>query len=399
MQAKGTRFTVYIDDRFCSKDTKIGQAKGEQWAAIYKPGGVPDGYGGPTDQYLACLMEPNAWFNYLAQTCERIVKDTGMDGIYLDELALPFACYNMDHVHNKKYKSSAYLPTFVANITEVRDAMRRANPEAILMTEHAGSDYFSQFIDGSWSQTFYETAFPFAEKYYDEYSINYFHFCFPEFKLAEWGPSHDGPRRCFFNGIGIDWGVGSIDYLRKTGQVLKENADAFASSNPEPIVETKANMVLANKFKIADKTVYTIYNKSGKFVDKEIIEVAQRPDYHWVELLHDTDVKVRQELVKMKDVLSLKIDANEVVCVGQFPIIINAAVKSEQVVIKLTKEMPNTTLFAYFGEDTSQLNKGAARIDIQNGQGVLAYEQKGNVILKLMNGDLLIDEFVLNVNN
>ncbi len=400
LQDKGTRFTVYIDHRFCCKETKIGQAKGEQWAAVYKPGGSPEGYGGPADQYVTCYMEPNAWPHYLAQTCGRIIKDTGMDGIYLDELALPFACYNPDHIHNKKYKSIVYLPAFVASMVESREAMRRENPEAILMTEHAGSDYFSQFIDGSWSQTFYATGFPFAEKYFDDYSINYFHFCFPEFKLAEWGDAHDGPRRCFFNGIGIDWGAGSQDYLRKTGQILKENGDAFASRNPEPIVETKVNKVFANKFRVIDKTVYTVYNKSGKDVDREILEVDQRSNYHWVEMLYDNPVKVRQELVKTKDVLSLKMDVNEVVCVGHLPVVINAVNKDKQVVIQLVKDIPGAVLYAYLGEDTSQLNnKGAVKIDIQNGQGNLTCEQKGKVILKLMKNDILIDEAILNVEN
>ncbi|MHB9071388.1 MAG: DUF6259 domain-containing protein [Sedimentisphaerales bacterium] len=396
MQDKGTRFTVYVDHRFCCKDTRIGKAHGNEWAAIYRPGGTAEGYGGPTDQYVTCFMEPNAWPDYLAEVCGRIVKDTGMDGIYLDELALPFACYNPNHLHNRQYKSIVYIPAFAANIAKSREAMVKENPEAILMTEHAGSDYFSQFIDGSWSQTFYELGFPFSTKYFDDLSVNYFHFCFPEFKLAEWGGSKESPRRCFFNGIGVDWGVGSLDYLRKTGQVMKENGDAFASMNPEPIVETKIKKVLANKFRIEKKTVYTIYNKLGAAVDGEIIEVEPRPDWHWVELVYDNEIAVRPDLMRSKDVLAMKIDANDVVCAVQFPKIIYVEVKEGNARIKLNNAPAGAAMVAYFGEDTSQFNKGATKIDIQNGEGALAFGQKDKVILKLMDGDILIDEVIFN---
>ena len=398
-QAKDTRFTVYVDHRFCCNETNIGKAKGKEWAAVYTPGGGYEGYGSAADQYVTCYHDANAWADYLAETCGRIVKDTGMDGIYLDELALPFACYNPEHVHTKKYNSIIHIPTFTENIIKARDAMRRANPEAILMTEHAGSDYFTQFIDSSWTQTFYN-GFPFSEKYFDRHSLNYFHFCFPEFKLAHWGQSEDAPRRCFFNGIGIDWGVGGVDYLQKTGQVLRENGDAFASTKIEPLVETKVQNVLANKFPIEGKTVYTIYNKNDKVVDREIIEVNPYEGYHSVELLYDNEVNSRSELFKSKRTLALKIMANDVVCVAQFPEIIQTEKKDNDILISLKKEVKDSKLIAYLDVDTSHLGmKDGKIINLQNGQAVINTEKlfgrKGKVILKLLQGYYLVDEVIV----
>lgn len=321
IQDKGCRFTVYIDHRFCWSGSEIGKTHGKEWAAMSGPDsflelGVYAKAG--VDGWSMCYFEDNEWADYMAETCGRIVKDTGMDGIYLDELALMFPCYNPSHKHYQEDKFPVSPQRIVKNITKARDAMRKENPEAILMTEHAGSDYASQFYDGSWSQTFYMIAFPFSEKHFDDNSLNYFRFCFPEFKLAEWGDSKDGPNRCFFNGIG----GGGKDQIR--GQVFKENGDAFASLHPEPLVKTKIQKVLANKFEIPTKTVYTIYNKLDKVIDCEIIEVDIAHGYHWVELVYDNPVEMRQELVISKDVISAKIAANSTICIAKLPEIIHS---------------------------------------------------------------------------
>lgn len=402
MQDKGTRFTVYIDHRFCCKDTKIGKEKGQQWAAIYKPGGEVEGYGSPNDQYVTCFQEPNAWPKFLAETCGRIVRDTGMDGIYLDELALSFACYNPEHIHNRLYKSPMYLPAFVKNITDSRDAMIKQNPQAILMTEHAGSDYFSQFIDGSWSQTYFHTGFPFAEKFFDESSLNYFHFCFPEFKLAEWGDAKDGPHRCFFNGIGIDWGAGSIDYLRQTGQVLKENGEVFASTDIEPLVETRAKNILVNRFKGKEKTLYTVYNKSGSAFDGELLDVDPKSGTHWVELLNDNPLVVRMELVKSTEVVALNIAAGEVLCMARLPVVITAGLDKGVITVSLAGS-DKCKLYAFMDKDTSQMlvNDGKL-IEVKDNKAQInlaeTFGRSGKVILKLVNDNgKLVDEVILNV--
>ena len=402
-QECGVRFTVYIDHRFCCNETKIGREMGAKWAAIYEPGGKYAGYGGPDDQYVTCYHDSDAWPDYLAKTCGRIIRDTGMDGIYLDELALPFACYNTEHAHNRDHDSIVHIPTFVANMKKARDAMRAENPEAILWTEHAGSDYFTQFIDGSWTQTFYKGAFPFAEKHFDKNSLNYFRFCFPEFKLATWGNSNDGPRRCFFNGIGVDWGVGRVDYLRKTGQVLKENGDAIATLKPEPLVETQIKNVLANKFPIPGKTIYTIYNKTDKEVSGELLEVTPNADYHYVELLHDNEVAYRNELFRIKDVLKPTVAANEVICIAVLPKVIQAAQDGSKINVSLKNPLENGRLVAFADEDAGHLNENSGQsLPLQHGKEAMVDtktlpDQTQRVILKLFRGDYLYDEVIVNL--
>jgi len=397
-QAKGTRFTVYIDHRFCWAGSKIGEAHGKEWASMDRPNNYaqlgpydPSGTGG----WSECFYEPNAWADYIAQTCGRIVRETGMDGIYLDELMIGFPCYNHNHIHYQKDRFPYNPQLLIQNAIKAREAMRKENPQAILMTEHAGSDYYTQFFDGSWSQTYYAAGFPFAEKYYDEFSLNYFRFCFPEFKLAEWGESPDQVRRCFFNGIGRCGGFGG-----RIDQVLKENGDAFASLSPEPLIETKVKKVLANKFPIPEKTIYTIYNKSEKRIDQEVLEVEPREGYHYLELVSDQDIPYRLELSRMKDVLRLEMQPFEVLCVAQLPQIIQAIQEGSLIKISLRKPVPGATLYAFLDIDTSHAGfADAVKVELKDGKGELdvsrAFGHKGKLILKLFQGDLLVDELIL----
>ena len=403
LHAKKTRMTVYVNDKMCYHETDTGQAHGKQWAQMDLPGRYAT-WGGANEYWIECLYEPNAWPDYIAKTCARIIRDTGMDGIYLDEMPALWPCYNANHIHYQEDGKAFSVPRMVDYIKMSRDAIRSEYSDGILMTEHAGSDYFSQFIDSSWVQTFY-SHFSFAEQYYDENSLYYFRFCFPEFKLAEWGPNKDAPRRCFFNGIGLipndyfkDYGA---TYLEKTSQVLRENGDAITSLRPEPLVETKVNKVLANKFPIANKTVYMVYNKNDKPINTVIMEVDARAGYHFVETLYDNEVKSRLNPENTKELLETKIKSRDVICISQLPKIIQTKQQGVKVVARLEKNVKNSRLVAYLDEDTSELldDKNARIIELKDGRAVIApwelFGRPGKLILKLYQGDFLLDEVIV----
>ncbi len=397
IQAKGSRMTVYIDNRFCWDMTDIGQLHGQAWA-VMDPPGVYATYQRAEDKWMMCSYEPNAWVDWLSQTCGRIVRDTGMDGIYLDELPLMFPCYNTNHVHYQQDGAPFSVDRMRQFLTKSRNAMRQENPEAILMTEHAGSDYFTQFYDSSWSQTYYKAGFPFAEQYFDEDSLNYFRFCFPEFKLLEWGPADDWERRTFFNGIGIcDYPLSGIS--QQAGQVMKENGDVFASLSPEPLVATKIARVLANKFPIANKVLYTIYNKTADdFNIVPVIEIERKTGYHYVELYNDSNA-IGVQASDGNDILSFRIKANTVLCLAQLPQIIAASKSGSTVNVSLSQSEASDVLVAFFNCDRSAWGYGdGVVVSLTSGQGqfsIPAEYVNAKIILKLVRNELLIDELIL----
>ncbi len=379
----GTRFSVYIDHRFCWRETKTAQKYADAWA-VKDPNGKPYGYTSDEDLYMMCFYDADKWVNYMAETCHGLIRDTGMDTIYLDELGIAFPCYNKLHSH---YQAGEY-PTDPVGLgkamTLVRNRMKEANPEAALMTEHAGSDYLTQFYDGSWDQTFYMHAFPFTEKYYDDQKICYFRFMFPNFKLSEWGESRDHIRRSFFNGMGWDMGVTDTDLSRTLARVLKENGDAIATLHPEPIVPTGNPGLLANRFDAPGKVVYTYYNNSEAPLTAGVSEAAPFAG-HYVELRHDV----------MLDSPAVAVPAGEVAAVALYPELLKLEADGNSRRIT-APAAPNQELVICEGVDDSHFlpPRGTwTRIDFASGEAAYApRDTNAKLIVKLLRDGYLVDE-------
>jgi len=394
VREKGSRLTVYLDHRFCWSGTKTYDAHAKDWTAHYRPG-VPGAYRTP-DEACMCFLEPDAWADHVAAASGRLVRDAGLDGIYLDELNIAFPCYNPAHRHYRDGAWPVSAPLLARHVTAARDAMRRENPEAILMTEHAGSDYMSQFVDGSWVQTYYREGFPFAEKYFDAESLHSFRFVCPEFKLAEWGANNDGSRRCLFNGIGFighDYG-GAADVL----QTLRENGDAFATLQPEPHVTTLFTGLLANRFPGDGKLVYTLYNKSGAPVTGEAIEVEALSGWHWVECQSDVEAAARPA-GEGRQRLSLNMAAGSVACASRLQRLLAVQkTAAGAVAVTVSRQAPASRLVAYLDKDTG-LTADGCEVELKDGRAEVDASQlfgrRGKLILKLLHGSYLADEAIV----
>lgn len=295
-QAKGTNYTLYIDHRFCWQDTETGKASGAAWSTMSKDGKLL-GYTGDDDLYMCCFYDTDKWVEHMRNSCARLTRDLGLNGIYLDELGVAFECYNPNHDHTQK----GFAPTYPAGlgraITSVRQAMQAENPQAALMTEHPGSDYLTQFFDGSWDQTFYDGAFGFVEKYFDELHVCFFHFYFPYFKLSEWGCSKLHAKRCLFNGIGMDLGgAQNTDEIRVYSRAMRENNDAIGSLDIEPIVAVSNPKLLANRFTGPDKIVYTLFNDTEEDQTGSILDFQPGTlQGHFVECIRDEAVPADED--------------------------------------------------------------------------------------------------------
>ena len=405
IQQKNTRHSVYIDHRFCWRETETAKRHCPAWAAMYKPGQYAC-YAKPGDQWVMPFYERSEWAGYVADVCGRLVRDTGMDCIYLDELGIAFPDYNPEKSPLREDGAPVSTRLLAECITNVRDAMVKENPGAALMFEHAGSDWLSQFVDGSWAQTFHSIGFGFSEKHYDENSLLYFRFCFPEFKLAEWGESDDGPRRCLFNGVGIDWNncnqawnKEGRQYVIRAGQVFRECGDAFATLKPEPLVPTLVPDVLANAFPVEDAAVYTLYNKRDNSIEGAVIDVPARDGCHYVELVHDEPV-THADAPGGRHRLSLRLRAKDVVCVAQLATRINARRQGDKVLVSAPALRVNERLLAFLELDDSHLHEHEGHeIEFTDGKGTFSvrdtFGRTGKLILKLFHGYHLADELVV----
>ena len=399
LQARGIRFSVYTDPRFCWQNSKIGLAKGKDWAAMYTPGNYGF-YATPDDKWMTSLYEPNGWADYYADMCARIIRDTGMDGIYLDELMIAFPNYNPAHIKFHEGETPVPIKLLAKNVTKIRDAMQKEKPDTIVMVEHAGSDFMTQFVDGSWVQTFYPHAFPFSEQVFDENSLLYFRFLFPEYKMVEYGGGLDAPRRSLFNGVGVDYNsyfddpekfATQIALIEKFRPVFHEVADAFAGRNPEMLVPTLHDRLLANRFSCDSKQVYTIYNKSGKTVDGAALRVPAKTGHHFVELIGDAELEAKSVSPEQMEVC-LNLPTTSVAVVAVLPRLIELKKEGEGFAVSV-KDLPKgAELLVSTDEDLK-----SQAISHQAGKATLGKEALGSakkVIVKVMHDGTLLDQAV-----
>ena len=81
LKALGYIATLYINKAEAGFDNLLGKAHGPDWATMY-----PEGhYFWPYYDWQMC-MDHQPWRDYLAQTCARIIEETGGDGVRIDEL-------------------------------------------------------------------------------------------------------------------------------------------------------------------------------------------------------------------------------------------------------------------------------------------------------------------------
>ncbi len=391
IQAQNTAFTVYINHRFCWVGSECAEKHGKIWGAMSSPGKYTS-YLHPKDLYCMCFYDQDKWAGYLKDVCVRLVKDTRMKGVYLDELGFQMPCYNPLHEHYKQGRYPSDNVGIARSITMIRKAMNAVNPEAVLWTEHAGSDWLSQYFDGSWDQTFYVGAYPFAEKHFDQKRLCFFRFLFPEFKLAEWGSSKRHMERYFFNGMGWDLG-GSRDQgkARVLAAILRENSDAVQTLAPEPLVSTSNSDLLANRFASPVKIIYTFYNRSDREITGYVLEKVPS-NGHFIDLLNDEELNNKG---------SITLKAGAVNAVALFPRLINLRYHDGIVEVKLPSDTKGD-LWAYpendiVWEKTGHgkkilLTDGKALLNIKNNFGPRCEK----IIFKMFRNRYLIDEAVLN---
>jgi len=397
-QEKGSRISLYMEVTQCWKGTDIGKAHGKEWARMDSPGEYNRDYCiKPDDGYIVCPYV-DGWQDYVANRFAQILKETGADGVRLDRGALMYPCFNAAHDHYKGTAESAVPAKRWADfLNKVRTAIQKVNPEAALFTEHAASDYLTQFHHGSTAQQFEWRFHEYEDKkVFNTYDLVFFRFLFPQFKLYNWGQTfEDGAKTAFFNAVACDRSElkqGQVYYYARTGKLLRESADVFATLHPVPLVRTEVDYLYANEFPLNDKTIYTMYNKNSQAVEGKLIEVDHRRGAHYVDLFYDRQIPY--QAADGKASLHFDIPAGEVVAVAQFPQLLKVRRLDDRLLIDLEKTVPSPEVRVLFGEDEGE---GRA-VRIEDGSAVVEIsdqEARGKIIIKLFSGGYLQDEAVL----
>ncbi len=139
---RGGRVLFYVEGLIVWKRSRIGRSRGQEWALQNADGSYVEHYKGFWHMCPSCA----GWREWLAETCAELVRDTGVDGFFIDSsCATDFhRCFNADHRHPHPDVWNWGMRRL---LREVREAVDRVNPETILFVE-GGADMAREFADG-----------------------------------------------------------------------------------------------------------------------------------------------------------------------------------------------------------------------------------------------------------
>jgi len=283
-QQMGALTTLYTDPIRCDDATKMGQAHGREWDVVGADGEPVKSY----DVWTMChdVAEYRQW---VADTMGRVMRETGADGIRLDEYGhLGWACYSTLHQHTFAEPGvSQWLKAIAETCRLVRQRMDEVVPGSVLTTEHPGYDYLLQFLEGCITYDLTVQATPLRPL-----ECNLQRFYFPECKAYELDHMgvDPGDRKKLWNAVES---FGRY-YPPAAYAILKENEDVYQSHDCEPLVPTLRQYVYGNRFSGGGKTIYHLYNATGHTVEGPLLALDMLGDHHVFDLLRCREVRLQQ---------------------------------------------------------------------------------------------------------
>jgi len=271
----GALVTLYTDPLLADDNTRCGQQWGQRWGIVNPDGKYRTNY----ESWNMC-HDVAEYRHFVAQTMERVMRETGADGIRLDEYGhRGAACFSTQHEHTFAERGCTEWQRAIAETTKmVRRAMDEVRPDSVLTTEHPGYDYLMQYLDGCITYDLTVQASPLRPL-----ECNLQRFLFPECKAYEL--DHRGADRRFTKRFWNAVGAFGSKYPEPLDAILRENVDVFSSPECEPLIPTLAKYLYANEFRGGDKTFYLLYNAMGHSYAGRALRLAIPEGHHAVELV------------------------------------------------------------------------------------------------------------------
>ncbi len=294
LQREGIRVGLYLDCYLCSEKSDIGKAHGREWAAIDIAGNPSRAYSTPEEpMYGMCVLHPG-WQDHLAQTCARVARDTGCDGIYLDEGmtdSREYWCYSPDHGH-------AVPGVNQLGLIELARKVRERLPEGVaLYTEWSPPDAMVPYLDGA-----YQANLAHCDIHQSPGFLQLARFVFPDFRvftISNAGGMSDGIweglKYSLFSGVPLytlSWGHDEAVYplVRKMSAILHDHEAAFLTTTPKPFVPTERADLFANRFPGPKETVWTLWNARYRTLTGPVLRVAHVSGARYLDLWNEREL-------------------------------------------------------------------------------------------------------------
>lgn len=178
----GGHVLYYVEALIVWKRSRIGRARGRDWALMREDGSPDEHYHG----FWHICPSVAEWRDWLASTCADIVRSTGVDGFFLDSACATHhhRCFNPAHGHSHPDTWTWGLRQM---LRRVREEVDKVNPETVLFVEGAG-DVAREFADGFITHSHDWTG--------GKFDLPLIRFLHPEMRAFEsWGGSAADPEK------------------------------------------------------------------------------------------------------------------------------------------------------------------------------------------------------------
>jgi len=285
--------TFYIEGILACANTKVGSTYGPtygvmnpDWKDHYKVPKTPKGYVGSYGSYNMC-SDTEWWPDYLAKAVARVCRETGIDGVRLDEYGhRGYVCFNPRHKHIFAERGhNAWMQAVARACKLVHEKMDEVRPGLVLMTEFPGNDHLAASLDGA--ITYQASAR--RVNHIRPTPCSLFRFFFRSCKLFE--INRPSVRQSHAWSVWNGNGAFGYAFTPKLHTLMVESTDAFEGDRVEPLVPTLRPLVYANRFEGGGKTILTLHNATGHTVDGPLIAVSSDAAHHFVELLNGRELK------------------------------------------------------------------------------------------------------------
>ncbi|MBZ5611371.1 MAG: DUF6259 domain-containing protein [Acidobacteriia bacterium] len=127
----GGKIIVYVEAFIITNSSKIGHEKGPEWGGRNAAGDLFAHY--RNNYSMVAPFVP--WQDYVVKVCERLVKDYGVDGIFLDSYAYQMNQPMQTRAEGILYTAKQYSQGVLTLTDRVRKAIQAINPDAVVLGE------------------------------------------------------------------------------------------------------------------------------------------------------------------------------------------------------------------------------------------------------------------------
>ncbi len=322
-----------------------------------------------------------------ARQCARALKAIGGDGLYLDTMK-------------------------ETDIT-FREALDAVNPDIIYMTENRPNLQTAAMITGSWQE-----RAPTSNKMP---TVDLLRFVIPEHivynTLRAIRNREDLIYNALFNGNGIfiwEDNFGDIALvpphervlIHRYNRIIRENRDAFLTDNPIPLVADFRDDLYVNAFPTTGKCVYPAYQddrEKAPWESKRLIgpfmEVEHPDNWHYVDVWNHRAIPLKKENGKTQ-LLFPEEPTGPLSCIVGMPENLKVEQEGEALRITVIKPVENASIQLNTVNNLTWMEEEVLKLEGTSGIVQIArlnLDSPYLVLVKLMQGDVLRDEVVLDL--